>query len=306
MRSGRSLDRHCCQLLLSLQLLQGIDRGVARRIFADLESLPEDPDQLLEMVARSDVEIPVQPGIEQCSMAWDNVSRLLESLPAKNLEVIPFSSSRFPDRLQEIPDPPAVLFVRGVVEVLNRESIAVIGSRTPDSFGQEMAHDVGRHCAAAGYPVVSGLAAGCDTAAHRGCLEGEEPTVAFLAHGLDHVFPPENRALADQIVAQGGALVSEYLPDQKPHSDLFIERDRLQSGLSHCVILIQSELQGGAMHTMQFARQQQRPIAVITPPADQDAGQLYQGNRRLICDGAARPIFELADLVRFLSQERAG
>ena len=306
MRSDRSSDRHCCQLLLSLQLLQGIDRGAARRIFADLESLPEDPDQLLEMVARSDVEIPVRPGIEHCSMAWDNVSRLLESLPAKNLEVIPFSSSRFPDRLQEIPDPPAVLFVRGGVEVLNRESVAVIGSRTPDSFGQEMAHDVGCHCAAAGYPVVSGLAAGCDTAAHLGCLAGGEPTVAFLAHGLDHVFPPENRALADQIVAQGGALVSEYLPDQEPDSDQFIERDRLQSGLSRSVIFIQSELQGGAMHTVQFARQQQRPIAVIVAAENDVSGELYAGNRRLIDEGDVLPISRLTDLDRFLLEHQTG
>lgn len=306
MRSDRSSDRHCCQLLLSLQLLQGIDRGAARRIFADPGSLPEDPDQLLEMVARSDVEIPVRPGIEQCSMAWDNVSRLLESLPAKNLEVIPFSSSRFPVRLQEIPDPPAALFVRGGVEVLNRESVAVIGSRTPDSFGQEMAHDVGRHCAAAGYPVVSGLAAGCDTAAHLGSLYGGEPTVAILAHGLDHVFPPENRALADQIVAQGGALVSEYLPDQEPDSDQFIERDRLQSGLSHGVIFIQSELQGGAMHTMQFARQQQRPIAVIVAAENDVSGELYAGNRRLIDEGDVLPISRLTDLDRFLLEHQTG
>ncbi|MEE2882230.1 MAG: DNA-processing protein DprA [Planctomycetota bacterium] len=306
MRSDRSSDRHCCQLLLSLLLLPGIGRGSVRRILADLESLPEDPDQLLEMVARSDLMSSVRPDIEQCSDAWQVSIKLLESLRAKNLEVIPFSSSRFPESLQQIEDAPALLFVRGSVDVLQRHCIAVIGSRSTDGFGQEMARSVGRHCAAAGYPVVSGLAAGCDTAAHLGCLDGGEPTVAILAHGLDHVFPPENSSLADQIVAQGGALVSEYLPDQEPDSDQFIERDRLQSGLSHGVIFIQSELQGGAMHTVQFARQQQRPIAVIAAVENDVSGELYAGNRRLIDEGDVLPISRLTDLDRFLLEHQTG
>jgi DNA processing protein len=80
----------------------------------------------------------------------------------------------------------------------------VIGSRSADALGQQMAATIGSNCAAAGYPVVSGLAAGSDTAFHRGCIDGDEPSVAFLAHGLEHVFPPENKSLADQIVAEEG------------------------------------------------------------------------------------------------------
>jgi DNA processing protein len=289
----------------SLLLLPGIDRGSARRILTDRESLPEDPDQLLEMVARSDLMSSVRPDIEQCSNAWDNSSRLLESLPAKNLEVIPFSSSRFPESLQRIEDAPALLFVRGSVDVLQRHCIAVIGSRSADDFGQQMATTVGRHCAVSGYLVVSGLAAGCDAAAHRGCIDGGEPTVAFLAHGLDHVFPPENSSLADQIVAQGGALVSEYFPDCEPHSDRFIERDRLQSGLSCGVIFIQSELTGGSMHTMSFARQQQRPMAVVVAPDHDFSGELYAGNRRWIDEGDVFAMENPEDLEGFLESVRS-
>ncbi|MGE4613785.1 MAG: DNA-processing protein DprA, partial [Planctomycetota bacterium] len=144
MRSDRSSDRHCCQVVMSLLLLPGLDRGSVRRILADRESLPEDCDQLLEMVARSDRMSPVQSDIEYFSSAWDNSSRLLESLPAKNLEVIPISSSRFPEPLQQIDDAPVLLFVRGSVDVLQRHGIAVIGSRSADDFGQQMAATVGR------------------------------------------------------------------------------------------------------------------------------------------------------------------
>ena len=305
MRIDRSSDRHCCQLLLSLLLLQGIDRGAARRIFAGRESLPEDPDQLLELVARSDLASSVRSDIEHCSHAWDVSIKLLDSLPAKSLELIPCSSSRFPEPLQRIDDAPVLLFVRGSVEVLQRHCIAVIGSRSADAVGQQMAATVGRHCAVSGYPVVSGLAAGCDAAAHRGCIDGGEPTVAFLAHGLDHVFPPENRSLADQIVAEGGALVSEYLPDHESHPDRFIERDRLQSGLSSGVILIQSELQGGSMHTMRFARQHKRPMAVVVAPDPDFSGELYAGNRRWIDEGDVFAIENPGDLEGFLESVRS-
>lgn len=306
MSSDSSLDRHCCQLLLSLQSLPGIDRGAARQIFDKFESLPQDSGQLLEELMRGDAEISRWPDSRQCSIAWDNASRLLESLPANNLEVIPFSSIRFPERLQPIEDAPVLLFVRGSVDLLQRPGIAVIGSRSADDFGREMAGTVGRHCAAAGYPVVSGLAAGCDAAAHRGCLDGGESTVAFLAHGLDHIYPAENSSLAHRIVAQGGALVSEYLPHKEPQPERFIERDRLQSGLSHGVILVQSELQGGAMHTVAFARQQQRPIAVVTPPAAEDRLELYQGNRSLMNSDDVLSITQLTHLDRWLSQHQAG
>ena len=304
MRSDISSDHHCCQLLLSLLLLEGIDRSSARRIFAGRESLPEDPDQLLELVARSDLASSVRPDIERCSHAWDVSIKLLDSLPAKSLELIPCSSSRFPEPLQRLDDAPVLLFVRGSVDVLQRHGIAVIGSRSADDFGQEMAATVGRRCAAAGYPVVSGLAAGCDAAAHRGCLDGGEPTIAFLAHGLDHVFPSENSSLAEQIVAEGGALVSEYLPDQEPRIDRFIERDRLQSGLSSGVILIQSELTGGSMHTMSFARQQQRPMAVVVAPDHDFSGELYAGNRRWLDEGDVFAMENPEDLEGFLESVR--
>jgi DNA processing protein len=291
--------------LLSLLLLQGIDRSSARRIFAGRESLPEDPDQLLELVARSDLASSVRPDIEHCSHAWDVSIKLLDSLPAKSLELIPCSSSRFPEPLQRLDDAPVLLFVRGSVDVLQRHCIAVIGSRSADAVGQQMAATVGRHCAVSGYPVVSGLAAGCDAAAHRGCLDGGEPTVAFLAHGLDHVFPSENSSLADQIVAQGGALVSEYFPDCEPHSDRFIERDRLQSGLSRGVILIQSELTGGSMHTVRFARQQQRKIAVIVAPEEEGTDPLNTGNQKLIAEGDVFPVGNSTDLEQYLETIRS-
>jgi DNA processing protein len=291
--------------LLSLLLLEGIDRSSARRIFAGRESLPEDPDQLLELVARSDLASSVRPDIEHCSHAWDVSIKLLDSLPAKSLELIPCSSSRFPEPLQRLDDAPVLLFVRGSVDVLQRHCIAVIGSRSADAVGQQMAATVGRHCAVSGYPVVSGLAAGCDAAAHRGCLDGGEPTVAFLAHGLDHVFPSENSSLADQIVAQGGALVSEYFPDCEPHSDRFIERDRLQSGLSRGVILIQSELTGGSMHTVRFARQQQRKIAVIVAPEEEGTDPLNTGNQKLIAEGDVFPVGNSTDLEQYLETIRS-
>jgi len=193
-----------------------------------------------------------------------------------------------------IEDAPTVLFVRGAVEVLQRKGMAVIGSPYADAFGRRTAHAVPQRCVAAGYTVISGLAAGCDTAAHRGCLDADGVTIALLAHGLDHICPPENKDLANEIVARDGALVSACLLEQAPAPAHFIARGRLQSGLSQGVIFIQSEREGGAMHRVSFAHQQRRPVGVFVPPSALRERPLYGGNRQLISTESVWPLTDLA------------
>ncbi len=293
-------DLERCQVLLALLSLKGLGRKTARKILGTGNQFPGTPEDLLEMVLDRGGKRLSERNLDECSHAWQSSQRLLDSLLKKRLEVVIYTANHFPSQLQHIQDPPAVLFVRGSVDVLQRKCVGVIGSRTPDSYGKKVAERIGRQCAVAGFPVVSGLAAGCDTAAHRGCIDGGEPTVAFLAHGLDHVFPPENRSLADQIVEQGGPLVSEYFPEIRNHAGLFVDRDRLQSGQSAGVILIQSELQGGSMHTIRFAQQEERVIAVVVPPEKEPAGELYAGNQKLIDGGDVFPMGNSTELSRCL------
>ena len=133
-----------------------------------------------------------------------------------------------------------------------------------------------------GCNVISGLAYGCDTKAHEGCLAARGRTVAVLAHGLDTVYPSKNRILAEVIVKTNGCLVSEYPPGVRAAKRYFMERNRIQSGLSDGVVVVEAETRSGTMNTTRAARKQNRPLACVVHPLHTLAG----GNQRLLSQGA--------------------
>ncbi|MCH8275856.1 MAG: DNA-processing protein DprA, partial [Armatimonadetes bacterium] len=154
--------------------------------------------------------------------------------------------------------------------------------------------------AEAGFAIVSGLAHGCDTYGHEGCLEGHGVAVGVLAHGLDRVYPAANRDLAERLLESGGCLVSEYPVGVRPMRAAFAERDRIQSGLSDGVLVIETDVKGGTMHTVRFSRDQGRPLACIDHPEKWLGEEKTMGNQKLIKDGWATPIPDGDALARFL------
>jgi DNA processing protein len=145
-----------------------------------------------------------------------------------------------------------------------------------------------------GEPVLAGLARGIDTAAHRGALAAGVPTVAFVGYGFGNTYPPENVELEEEIVRGGGAIAT-LLPPGTPVSDgALIERDRLQAEHARAVVLVCTEIGGGAMHTMQFARELGRPRFAVTPPAGAELSPEWAGNVECIADGAAPLPFDVA------------
>lgn len=181
-------------------------------------------------------------------------------------------------------DAPVVLFVKGEPTALERRCVAVVGTRKPSAFGRRSASRLGRVFAERQFVVVSGLAAGCDTAAHEGCLDASGITVAVLAHGLDTVYPAANRQLAERIVAEGGALVSEYPPGTKPQGFQFVERDRIQAGLSLATVVVETSANGGTMHTARYALANGRRLGCVVRPVETPSNS---GNRRLLESGQA-------------------
>ena len=191
----------------------------------------------------------------------------------------------FPKRLQQIADPPALLYTQGEAGGLNTfPCVAVIGARTPSPAAEATAYLLGQQLAKLRAVVVSGLALGCDTAAHRGCLDFGGYTAAVLPAGLDSIYPSQNQELAAEI-AGTGCLLSEYPPGIRPARYRFVERDRLQSGLSDVVIIVESEIHGGAMHTARFAKRQGRRVLVFSPAGLNDSRQA-SGNQKLLDSGA--------------------
>ncbi|MFP4564731.1 MAG: DNA-processing protein DprA [Spirochaetia bacterium] len=209
----------------------------------------------------------------------------------------------FPARLLSIPDPPARLYVAGDPAVLGVPGIAVIGTRSPSAYGEAMGTRLSRTVAKAGLCIVSGLAEGCDTAAHTVAVRLGTPTVAILPGGTDRIFPPENEGLARAIVDSGGAVLSEYPPGTDPEEEYFGARDRLQSGLSLGVIVIETDIESGTLITVGHARRQGRPIAVLaTHPPEYRELPSFQGNKQLLDDGEVFPIRNLEEGKEWLTK----
>ena len=139
------------------------------------------------------------------------------------------------------------------------------------------------------------------TYAHEGCLEAQGIGVAVLAHGLDMVYPAANRGLAERLLDRGGCLASEYPVGTTPVRSAFAERDRIQSGLSDGVLVIETDVRGGTMHTVRFARDQGRALACIEHPQRYRSEDETRGNRKLIEEGSARPIPDGDSLTDFLN-----
>lgn len=168
----------------------------------------------------------------------------------------------YPAALKDIPDRPVVLYYRGEVGILNDyKSIAVIGSRKCSPKGKELAYKTGRILAKEGMVVVNGLALGCDTEALRGALDVWGKCVAIMPCGLDNIQPKSNSGIAKKIIDTGGCILSEYPIGTNPARYQYVERDRLQSGVSQGVLIVEAERESGTMHTAEFAVKQYKRLA---------------------------------------------
>ena len=221
--------------------------------------------------------------------------------------VVSFFDALYPRRLKLTADPAAVLYYRGNIRCLNEmPSVAIIGTREPSPYGLLVARNLGQVMAERGYIDVSGLAVGCDTAGHIGCLDGKGITAAALPCSLDTIYPKSNLELADQILANGGCLLSEYPPYSSLLKNAFIERDRLQSGLSDGVMVIETGIQGGTLHAVRYAKEYGRPVACFLHPDKYRTLEKAQGNQMLIRRGDAVPIAGNDDLDRFIEIMKTG
>ncbi len=177
--------------------------------------------------------------------------------------ILTFSCPAYPERLKEIYDPPPVLWVRGAAQLLARPSIAVVGTRRPTPYGSGIAEMLARDLAARRLLIVSGMARGIDTCAHKGALAARMPTVAVWGTGLDVVYPKENRKLEEEILATGGAIVSEVPMGTFPAPQNFPRRNRILSGLSIAVLVVEASENSGTRVTARCAAEQNRDVYAV-------------------------------------------
>lgn len=208
----------------------------------------------------------IEHAVEKADAIW---SRCI----ALRVHVHAYEWASYPRQLARLNDPPALLFSVGSFPDGQAPRVAVIGTRKPTEWGLRTARACAAQIAAAGGVVVSGLALGIDAASHEAVVEQHAPTWAVLAHGLHTVSPSSNRELAKQILAEGGALLSEYAPGEAAQRFYFVERDRIQAGLVDAVLVIESSNDGGAMHTVRFAREAGIPVWVTVPNEESEMAE---------------------------------
>ena len=209
----------------------------------------------------------------------------------KEIGMITSGMPEYPAALKEIKDFPKVLFYRGNIQLLNRRCAAVVGSRKTTQYGRTTAGMIGRRLAERDIVIVSGMAKGIDTCAHRGALDVSGNTIAVFACGMDICYPKENQELKKEIEEKGLA-VSEYPPGTAPEKYYFPQRNRIISGLSELTVVVQAGSSSGALITAELAAEQGREVFAV--PGNIDS-RYNLGNNKLIKEGAA-PVTCIEDI----------
>ena len=246
----------------------GSARQVLRAPEASLRDVPGVGGKLAEKIARADREIDPVAELALCRRM--------------GVSPIAHGSDAYPSALNEIPDPPSLLYVRGSIEPVDRLAVAIVGSRKCTPYGLRIAEKLAASLARVGLTVVSGLARGIDAAAHRGALAAGGRTLAVLANGLSQVYPPEHDKLADEVVGSG-ALIAESPMRQGPLAGLFPQRNRIISGLSLGVVVVEATPRSGSLSTASHATEQNREVFAVPGPVDSLPSR---GCHHLIRDGA--------------------
>ncbi len=281
--------------LLRLNMIAGIGTitfrtlieqfGSAKRILdtkkSKLESTPGIGPKIAERIANASKEI--------------DVDREIKLAEKNSVKIVPFSSKQYPPNLKAIYDPPLILYMKGTIEKEDTIAIAIVGSRKCSYYGQSQAAKLARQLAQVGFSVVSGMARGIDTKAHLGAMNGKGRTIAVLGCGLSTVYPRENRELMEKIASQG-VVISELPMNTPPNSRNFPPRNRIISGLSLGVLVIESTLMSGSLITTRWALEQGKEVFAVPGNIDNNYSK---GTNKLIKDGA-KLVEEINDIIEEL------
>lgn len=219
----------------------------------------------------------------------------LRALDRTGAVAVPASDPFYPDCFEHLADPPFLIFMAGDLTLPGRPGVAMVGTRAPTPYGRDVVADLGNGVAFAGYTVVSGMARGVDTLAHRAALRAGGRALGVLGHGIDLVYPPENRDLF-AAVRERGLLISEMPPGERPLAGNFPRRNRLIAALSRAVLVVEMGLKSGAQHTVTYALELGREVLAVPGPITSDASA---GTNQLIKDGA-RPVTCIDDVLEAL------
>lgn len=263
--------------------------------FGDLSIAWQAP---LEALVEAGLNLKIAENVLKTRKEVD-LERFMDQIQRKGIQVLIREDDSYPARLREIDQPPPVLYLRGSLNGDDAWTVAVVGTRRVTVYGRQVAEELSTFLASNGITVVSGLARGVDAIAHDSALKAGGRSIAVLGSGVDRIYPPENTSLAERVI-QHGAILSDYAPGTPPDGINFPPRNRIISGLSQAVVVIEAGDTSGALITASFAADQGREVFAV--PGNIQAPQ-SKGTNRLIQEGA-HPLLKPEDVLEVLQLER--
>lgn len=288
------------QVIILLLSIKGIGKKTVIHLCSKINVDEIDRSFLYSLITReTKIEIDYDIFIEKVAES----SIIISECKKNEIGIMNYQEDCFPKKLLSLADYPVILYYKGKIERLNsRPSIAIVGTREPSDYGKEIAKRYARFIAEDDINVISGLAKGIDGIAQKSTVESGGYTVAFLAQGLNtEIYPMEHRELAERIILSGGALISEYSPNSRPFKSSFVERDRLQSGSSDSVLVIETDVKGGTMHAAKSIVDLNRILGVFKHPKKYSVNnKKSEGNKILISEYGGVPIYSKDEMSGFV------
>lgn len=262
--------------------------GIMPELLCRLLETEPDPVRILQQFRSGKNEALLSlPEAVRASLQKNSTDRVLHRwdtlLQQHKISALTISDRLYPARLRLLSQAPAVLFYQGSLNALEGPGVSVVGSRNATYKGLEATRKITEELSRCGITVISGLAYGIDAAAHTGCLKGGSPTIAVLGCGLDQNYPRENEKLRAEILRDGGLLLSEFTPGEKPLGWHFPYRNRIISGLGDCLAVMEARIRSGSMTTVQHALEQGKDVFVYPGEA---GNPKCEGNHQLLREGA--------------------
>ncbi len=280
-----------------LKQIKGIGSIKIRNIIEN-NSLPKSINEVedwLEFVLYKESVNSKRVSNEQFKYILEEVNKTKEDSIKNNIEMVSILDNKYPRLLKEINDAPIILFYKGNYDCLINENIvAIIGTRHITDNGTRVAYKTSKYFSELDYSIVSGLAIGCDTYAHKAAVDSKKSTIAVMPCGLDTIVPKVNNKLADDILESNGCLVSEYECGSELYKYNYVKRNRIQSGLSKGVIVIETSEKGGTVETINLGIKQNKIIACYD--CDEDYEEI-RGNKKFVKEGKAFKYKTLNDLI---------
>ena len=223
----------------------------------------------------------------------NELGKYIEYMEKNKIEIITLENNNYPQNLKNIYDYPSVIYLKGNSKILNQTSIAIVGCRKSSIYGEKISKELSYSLSKKGIIIISGLARGIDTFSHMGCLQAQGKTIAVLGSGLDIIYPSENKYLVENIIKNNGAIISEYIVGTTPTKYTFPARNRIISGMSDGVVIVEAKKRSGSLITVDFAIQQGKNVYAIPGNIN---NLNSEGTNELIKQGA-KPLTNLQDIL---------